>query len=376
MTLVHNNRFNFVLLLSMLLALVFASYAPAFADAEPGAVYVLSNQTTGNAVLIFNRGADGQLTPAGSVATGGLGMGSGLGSQNAATISEDGQWLFAVNPGSNDVSVFAIGPNSLTLTDRVASSGVRPTSLAFRKGLLYVMNAGDAGNITGFTLSHDGKLSMISGSTRPFSNNGVGAAPGPGQISFSPDGDMLIVTERASNKIDLYNVDSNGVASGPLVQDSSGITPFGFAFADRKTLVVSEAFGGAANASAASSYELSANGLRLISASVPTSQSAACWIVTSKNGKYAYSTNAGSASLSGYAVGNDGTLTLFNSRAGETGSGTGPTDAAVSHNGQYIYALSPRTQSLVTFEMMADGSLRNVSTVTGLPAGVAGIASW
>src|SRR6266404_2861975 len=53
----------------------------------PGAVYTLSNASSGNSVLIFNRGANGELTSGATLATGGLGTGGGLGSQGALVLS-------------------------------------------------------------------------------------------------------------------------------------------------------------------------------------------------------------------------------------------------------------------------------------------------
>jgi 6-phosphogluconolactonase (cycloisomerase 2 family) len=340
-----------------------------------GAVYVSTNAAPGNEVIVYQRTADGTLAQGQRFATGGLGSGNGLGSQGALISSNNGRWLFVVNAGSNEISVFAVEGQSLRLTDKVASGGVLPTSLTVRKNVLYVLNAGDPGNITGFRLQHDGKLTPLANSRRWLSNNGSGAAPAPAQVSFSPDGDFLVVTERTTNRLDTYQVNKHGLVTASAVHASAGMTPFGFAFADDETFVVSEAFGGAVNGSAASSYELEDDGLELISASVPTNQTAACWIVISNDGKYAYSTNAGSASLSGYRIGKKGALTLLNARAGETGAGTGPTDATLSRNGRYLYALSPRSQNIIGFAIQADGSLLNIGAFAGLPAGTVGIAA-
>lgn len=166
------------------------------------------------------------------------------------------------------------------------------------------------------------------------------------------------------------------MAPGPAVHPSSGATPFGFAFTQQDALIVSEAFGGAALASAVSSYNLSDGGLDVISSSVPTGQTAACWIAVSKNGKFAYSTNAGSGSVSAYRVGTDGSLSLIDGAAGITGSGTSPIDATVSNNGQYLYVLNGRTHNISAFEIHADGTLSSIGTFEGLPAGSAGISSW
>src|SRR2546422_9908879 len=145
----------------------------AAADA-PGAVFALTNQVAGNSVATFARAADGRLTWAGSVATGGTGPGSGLGSQGALALSDDGRWLFAVNAGSNDISAFRVGPAGLSLTSLAGSGGTRPISLTVHGSLLYVLNAGGDGNISGFTVGADGALAAISGSSRKLSGAAVG----------------------------------------------------------------------------------------------------------------------------------------------------------------------------------------------------------
>src|SRR6266542_3774812 len=178
----------------------FRPNAALAAGEAPGAVYVMTNSTAGNAVLAFDRAANGDLTPAGSYATGGLGA-PALGSQGALVLTDNQRWLLAVNAGSNEISVFAVQPNGLSLADKEASGGERPISLAAHGSLVYVLNAGGVGNIAGFTLAADGHLSTLAGSTQPLSNGGVGAAPGPAQVSFSPDGTTLVVTEKATNLI-------------------------------------------------------------------------------------------------------------------------------------------------------------------------------
>jgi len=162
------------------------------ADGSQRAVYTLTNQVAGNAVAVFHRAADGTLTAAGTIATGGTGTGAGLGSQGAVVLSDDGRQLFAVNAGSNDVSVFNAGPAGLSLASRTASGGTLPISLTVHGNVLYVLNAGGTGNISGFTVGTTGGLAAIQGSTQPLSGTNVG----PAQVSFSPDGRRLVVTRR------------------------------------------------------------------------------------------------------------------------------------------------------------------------------------
>ncbi len=329
-----------------------------------GAVYTLTNAAAGNAVAVFNRADNGTLTAAGQVATNGLGTGTGLGNQGALVMSKNGKWMFAVNAGSNDISVFST-QNGLTLIGKTPSGGVLPVSVTTHDDLVYVLNGGGTNNITGFTIGEWGQLTPIAGSTKSLS----AASTGPAQVEFSNDGEVLVVTEKATNKIDLYRVE-NGVANGPAVRDSVGATPFGFAFDKRDHLIVSEAFGGAAGKSALSSYNIleESAALQTVTPSAATTQTAACWVVVTKNGRYTYTTNTGSGNISGYRVDKDGRLTGLNAN-GITGvTGAGPTDLALSRNSKFLYALTPGNGSITAFGVAADGSLSNLGVVSGLPA--------
>src|SRR4030095_7039326 len=256
-----------------------------------GAVYVLTNQVE-NSVAVFHRGAQGTLTPAVEFPTGGAGDpvpqgASGhapdpLASQGALILGRGNQLLFAVNAGSNQISVLRVGRAGLTLVDVVDSGGIRPISLALHENLLYVLNEGGTPNITGFTVGDDGTLTPLADSTQPL----IGAeAADPAQIGFSSDGELLVVTEKAGNRLNSYIIDENGLPSAPIDNPSNDMTPFGFAFNNAGTFVVSEAFGGAPNQSALSSYGASDDGiLTVISGSVPDLQTAACWVVTTNKG--------------------------------------------------------------------------------------------
>ena len=339
-----------------------------------GMVYTLSNAVGGNAVLAFSRGVGGTLTPAGSFATGGAGTGSGLGSQGAVTLSDNGKFLFAVNAGSNDVSAFRVRDGTLEHASTVSSGGTRPLSVTADGHLLYVLNGGGSGNIVGFRIASNGGLSMIPGSSRPLSSS----ASGPAQVGFAPGGDVLVVTEKATNVISTYRVGHGGLASGPIVTASVGATPFGFAFGDRGTLIVSDAFGGAPDASAATSYRVGKGGsLALVSGPVPTTETAACWFVVTRNGRFAYTTNTGSGSVSGYGVAHDGSLTLLDpdGRTGVTGAGSAPTDEALSRGSHYLFTLNSGAHGISVFAVHADGSLAPHSGVAGLPASAVGLAA-
>lgn len=339
-----------------------------------GAVYTMSNSEAGNSILSFNRSADGSLSTGPAYATGGLGSGGGLGSQNALILSSNERYLLAVNAGSNDVSVFAVEGDGIRLIGVTPSGGVRPVSVTLRDGIAYVLNAGGTNNIAGFSFDKQGNLASIPGSTRLLS----AASTAPAQVEFSPSGRVLVVTEKATNKISTYLVGLGAVVSEAIVNNSAGATPFGFAFSQHGTLIVSEAFGGAPGASAVSSYTVGNNGVPAVkSASVTTGETAACWIVVTNSGRFAYTSNTGSGSISGFTVRPDGTLVLLTpgGLTGVTGPGTDPIDLALSRNSQYLYALNRGNGSIAGFAVGSNGSLDPIGAVAGLPASAVGLVA-
>jgi len=335
-------------------------------------------------VAVFRRDAKGILTAAGQFPTGGAGdptpqppdpATDPLASQGALILDQGNQFLFAVNAGSNEISVLKINKNTLSIVDVVNSGGIRPISLALQGDLLYVLNEGGTPNITGFTVEDDGTLAPLTGSTRPLIG---GVAADPAQIGFSQDGALLVVTEKNGNRLNTYTIDSNGLPSAPINNASNGMTPFGFAFNNADTLVVSEAFGGAPSQSAVSSYNAPGSGiLSVISGSVPNSQTASCWVVITNNGKFAFVSNTGSGTISSYRINaEDGSLTLLNSIAANTGTGSAPIDMTLSNNSQFLYVLLGGTQSVAAFGVAQNnGNLTSINTYGGLPLGAQGIAA-
>jgi len=338
-------------------------------DRGPRAVYTITNQVAGNAVAVFARSADGTLTAAGSFATGGTGTGAGLGSQGAVTLSRDGRLLLAVNAGSNDVSVFRVGQQGLSLLSRTPSGGTLPTSVTISRNVVYVLNAGGAGNITGFTINYRGELTPIAGSTKALS----GATTAPAQVSFSPDGRQLVVAERATNLLDVYPVDGNGVAGERASYPSAGGTPFGFAFGPRNLLFVSEA----AAPGSASSYVLSRSGaLAVASGAVLTHQGAPCWAVVTENGRFGYTGN-GAGSVSGFSIAPDGSIRLLDVNGATAVIGGGVNDIALSGNSRYLYALQTGANPAIhAFRVERDGGLTALGAVDGIPAGTRGLAAF
>ena len=335
-------------------------------------VYVQTNDAETNEVVAFDRSDDGRLEPLGRYETGGRGTGvPHLASQSSVALSDDDEWLLVTNAGSDELSLFAIEADGLRLAGKVSSGGSNPTSVAARSGLVYVLNNGGAPNISGFRLEN-GSLTALEGSARPLSADDAD----PAQISFSPDGRTLVVTERGTNSISAFTVDERGFAEGPATVESSGATPYGFDFTNG-SVVVTEAFGGEVGKAAASSYALSEPGqLAPVSASVADTRSEVCWAAATRDGRFVYVTNFGDGTISSYSVGEGGSLELLEPVAASTRLGTaGVRDEALTRDGRFLYAIDADAQRVFGWTVGDDGKLTPVGEFEGVPETVAGLAA-
>src|SRR4051795_4311159 len=360
-------RLIFLVLSTVLL--VFAASAAAGPDSNVvGAAYTISNATSGNALIVYDRSADGSLTPAGSVPAGGFGTGVGLASQGAVTLTDHGHTVLAVNPGSNSVAAFAVRHDGPELLNTAPSGGIRPVSVAVDKKLVYVLNKNNAAlaTVSGFWL-HEHGLTPITSSTRVLNAGATDAA----QVKFTPDGETLVVTGRSSNKIDTFPVGKDGLLGAVKTFDvSPGGTPFGFDFDSKGHLLVSLA--GVAGSSGAASYAVGNDGgISTITTPIATGQNAACWLVASKNGRFAFVANAASGSVSSFSVAPDGSISFVGAVSVQ---GMTPLDEALSEDGHTLYVLAAGSHGIVQFSVGDDGALTYAGSQLSIPAAAAGLA--
>jgi 6-phosphogluconolactonase (cycloisomerase 2 family) len=343
-------------------------------DNGEGAVFVTTNGIAGNEVKAFRRAADGSLAAIGTFATGGNGVGGTgdpLTSQGAAALSPDHKFLFVVNAGSNDVSVFRVRNDGLKLVDRESSNGSFPVSIATSDDIIYVLNA-HSNNVGIFSYNESGNLRPRG--TAALSAN---AAGGGTEARISPNGHWLDVTERLTNKIDAFRIGADGSLSAPVQSASAGNTPFGFQFTPQGVVVVSEA----GSASASSYSQPSSGALTAISAAVSNGgQAAPCWLIVDSRGRFAYTANAGGSSISGYAIGGDGSLTLITAggRTGDLGVGAQPLDIDFGGDGRFLYVLENGRGAIGAFAVNNDGTLTALADTPGLfaQAGFMGLAAF
>jgi 6-phosphogluconolactonase (cycloisomerase 2 family) len=321
-------------------------------------------------------------------------------------------------------SFLVASDGTLTFADRVFSRGLFPNSLTVttiktrgrKEDLLYVLNAGgpeppavcnltpgtaNTPNITGFIADSDGRMKPVE-STQPIdpgpaAGTGVNCvdaagfmaltgAPAadfacglnppsfprsPAQVRFTPEADQLVVTVKGTNTIYVFPIDKDGMAGNqPTITQAPGPalpTFFGFTFDRNERLLVTETFGSATSipaggAGAVSSFNVTTNGhLQPISSHVGDGGTAACWIALEPiAGRYAYVSNNLSATISSYAVGDNGSVTLLNATAATP---TGPNDlaTAVEAGNSFLYVLAAGSGTVGAFQINGNGSLTAIT---------------
>ena len=146
---------------------------------------------------MFAQQPDGLLSQQQVVSTGGLGVlrpvwrrlaGGNLASQGSLTYDPEHHLLFAVNAGSDTISVLSVDGNNVRLDQVLSSGGEFPNSIAVHGNLVYVANAGGAGSVSGFYIFGQSVV-PIPGSTRSLGLDDTNPASfhtGPGQVSLQP----------------------------------------------------------------------------------------------------------------------------------------------------------------------------------------------
>jgi len=353
------------------------SYAQT--DQSAGAVFVMTNAADKNAVIAYQRDTNGFLHEKGRFPTGGRGSGGvtdPLGSQGSLTLTQDRSFLLAVNAGSGDISSFRVDGPMLALVDRVPCGGSEPVAVAQHGDLVYVVNAGGSSGITGFHLDRGGKLSLIANSTAFLTTANSGAA----SLSFSPDGHFLLVTEKITNNIDAFPIQTDGTLGSIVASPSIGPGAFAVLFTSNGIALVSETGPtGGTNASAISSYTVLPSGaLSPVSVSIPTQGSGTCWQELTPDGRFVYTSNSASSTISGLSLAASGALTpLAATIVATLPTGSTNLDMAISADGKFLYTLDSGTGTIHIFGINQDGTLTNLGDVGGLAAsaGLNGIAA-
>ncbi len=348
----------------------FASAAQAQPAAADHPVFVQTDNTAGNQVVVYDRASNGTLSLAGRFDTGGLGgvlngsVVDHLASQGSLTYDQRQGLLYAVNAGSNTVSVFLVAGDHLFLRQVVSSGGAFPVSVTVHNGLVYVLNALGGGSVQGY-FSFFGHLFPIPGLHRslgltiPSDSNQFTHTPG--QVAFSPDGSQLIVTTKLNlSAIEVFRVGPFGnLSAAPVVNTEPGTGPFGVTFDPAGHLVVANT-----EANSLATYVLNPDGTVSLLDAVGTGQFATCWVTPGQG--FFYTSNPGSASLSGFEESPSGSLTLLT-----PATSTDPGTVDASAVGQFLYVQTGQNGIVDEFHIDAKGSLTEIGSVT-VPGAVGG----
>jgi 6-phosphogluconolactonase (cycloisomerase 2 family) len=387
--------FRFSILLALAAAAAVVATGSATASPAPGPghghgphgsrvighVYVNDNTAGTNTIAGFDRHADGSLTatPGSPFAVGGSGAGHADGSQGSLQLSSDRRYLLAVDAGSNQISVLQIGHDGSLQPVQgspFGSGGVNPVSIAVDHDLVYVANAGPGAslgdtNYTGFRLDPHGRLTPIPGSTYVLPNDSE-----PGQVLFNRDGRKLAGTRIKSSQIDSFTVGKDGrLTKAPgSPYDAQAFSPpqgygqFGSEFSPVRPdqLFVSDAHtaaGGAAPGLVSSFIDSTNGSLTPVGAPVGDGGLGACWVEISRNGRFIFVVNTGSANVSSYSIGHGGTLTfLQNTGPGELGGGA--QDARLSPDGKTLWVVESGTNGVTGFTVHG-GTLTPLTAAAG-----------
>ncbi|WP_405577611.1 lactonase family protein [Streptomyces sp. NBC_01190] len=348
---------------------VFAGPASAHTGNSGAPVFVQTDGVAGNTIVAYSGAADGTLTQQGVYATGGRGgkldgaVVDSLASEGSLTYDRAHSLLYAVNAGSDTVTVFSVRGDRLARRQVIASGGDFPVSVAVHGDQVYVLNALGGGSVQGY-LNVGGFLVKVPSWHRDLGLD-PDAAPQfthtPGQVGFTPDGSKLVVTTKAGgNTIDVFSVGLLGLSAKPVVTATPDAVPFGFTFDAAGRLVVTEA-----GPNAVATFTVGRDGRLAKVSEVATGQAATCWVV--RDGATLYASNAGSGTLSGLRAGADGSLRAL----GTTSTAAGTVDAAVTSDGKFLYAQTGGAGGVDGFRVNPDGSLAKIASVT-VPDAVAG----
>jgi 6-phosphogluconolactonase (cycloisomerase 2 family) len=365
-----------------LLVCFFAALAftpAAFAGGKASVVYVQTNELGGNHVVVYDRGADGRLSQAGTYATGGNGGAAApgtesdrLASQGSLAYDAGHSLLIAVNAGSDSISAFKVQGDRLKLADVLPSGGQFPASVAVHGDLVYVLNSGGEGIVQGFRIQGrhlvpipDSARSLALANTDP-----PFFLTSPGQVGFTPDGRKLLVTTKGStSSIDVFSVQPDGrLSAAPVVNPSAAPVPFAFTFTPSGRLADGEA-----GTSSVTTYAVQADGSLADPKSQSDGQTALCWITRARG--FYYVANTGSNTLSGFTVNAAGQPSLVGATGIVATTEPGPIDLAASSAGGFLYGETGLTSTVDEYHVESDGSLTKLGTVTGLPPGIEGIAA-
>lgn len=424
-----NTQYNFIKVKFFLFLFILGFSGSLYAKNITGAVYTATNHAEENSVIAYKQFDDGTLDKIGEYKTGGKGTGfvelhdvpyrpedghpaydgiDPLESTYALWRTDDNKNVLVVNAGDGTVSSLRVNKDfSLTLNNVVKAGDIKPLAIATHGKLIYVASMGSKdehpnnGNLKGYTIDDNGILSPISYSRRFLNGR-------PSSVEFTPGGNFITTVETTTGAIHTFKVLDDGSLStypvssvqAPLDKGRFLVSPIGTKIVSKKGenyLLVTEARlatpkgrlrpSSEANkkkypfashyegqSGSVTSYGIDKDGkLSIVSPDVFAGkevwggQQTTCWITASKDGRFAWTTNSFSSSISTFKLDDQGNLTLSKEIAYENPDHDEYyTDMDLSADGNFVNVLSANTGTAWVYAINHDtGSLTLVDSYEG-----------
>jgi 6-phosphogluconolactonase len=369
----------------LLLSFLLLALSSVYAQSPTAAVYALSNNASGNELYIYTVNLnDGSLTYAYALSTGGKGAGI---PHSQSSLTRVGNYLFAVNAGSNSLSLFYINGTNATNVTFIQSANVQgsmPTSVAVTPastGANYACVGTTSLNLTisCFTFNQSG-LTYVPSWTRYLGIYANDSSYPLSEVAFSPSASYLVAQIKGhfSGSI-IYPIGVNGNLSAIPVITPSGISTsplgpqsYGFVFTGTNSILTTDA--------AVGLISYSFNGLGAISSSnnhslTPAGATGYCWIVASPLTKDYYAISA--QNITEVSVGSDGTISQKATQSLPYNLSEG-TIISTTSGVDYLYVLS-QYQGVTQFKISGPGQFAYTRAIpypnNGTNNSVSGIAS-
>lgn len=355
-----------------------------------GNAYVMDNNPEGNRMVVYGRFSNGELRQFGSVRTGGLGAGDNapvdaLGGQESIILSDDGRFMYSVNAGSDNISVFFLTKKGRpVLIQKISSQGDFPVSMTLDDDVLYILNAGSNGSIAGFDVSKEGRLSLIEDSVRSL-NTGIDGVPegdlrnlAPGDIAFDSANRRLLIPfgrglELGEGRLLSFAIDDDNKPSADFTEViAPGRLPFSVDFTRNGIALVADALGPEAGAPGSGiggglSSLVYTEGTNLSAVdSVANGQIETCWVRAAHNSDLVFTTNTSADSISSYTVSRNGVISIIDATAAAD-VGT-PVDFDLTKDDRFLYVTTSTDGGVRGYRVdQKTGALREIGLFSGLP---------
>ena len=240
-----------------------------------------------------------------------------------------GKYLYAVNNGGTNVSMYTIDvtTGALTSNGTVAASGTNTQAVAVDPTgrFAYVVNAGPVpgnGSVNAYSINGSGQLVSL--------GSAIAAGTQPTLITIDPLGRFVYVNNTTTNDLSMYSINANGTLTSIGTQAQIGAGGVAADPSGRFLYATTRAQGAPAKVQA---YSINADGTVTAGTAVNGSGTMGP-VAVDPTGRFVYALDINNSFIWAYTINQTtGALTAVNAPA----TGSGPTALAVDPQGKFVY---------------------------------------